>query len=142
LNTKVSLSSAVAGLGTAITAWLGGWDAALQALVLFMVLDYITGLLAAVWHRRVDSEVMFRGGIRKAIILVVVAIGVMLDKVAGNPVPLFRTMIVYYYVAREGLSVIENIGLLGVPLPQFLIRTLAQLQPPDEEDKGNGKEAR
>lgn len=135
MNFKYSLSSAAAGIGTVITAWLGGWDGALRGLVVFMALDYITGFLAAWWQHRVDSDVMFKGGVRKAIILVVVGIGVMLDEMVGNKVPLFRTLVVYYYSAREALSVVENIGILGVPLPQFLTRALAQLQPPGGEEQ-------
>jgi toxin secretion/phage lysis holin len=128
VGTKSSIfSGGIAGLGTMLTAWLGGWDAALRALVVFMVLDYLTGFLAAAKARRLNSEVMFWGGIRKAIILVVVMLGVLLDGLVGNTHPIFRTVVIYFYIAREGLSVTENLGLLGVPLPQFLVMMLEQL---------------
>jgi len=113
--------------GTMASMWLGGWDVALQALVTFMVVDYLTGVLAAIKQRRLNSEVMFWGGLRKGIILLVVAIAVILDRLVGNEDPIFRTLAIYFYVAREGLSILENLGLLGVPLPDFLHRVLEQL---------------
>lgn len=116
-----------AAAGTIVSAWLGGWDVALQALVAFMVVDYLTGVLAAVKQRRLNSEVMFWGGLRKGIILLVVAIAVILDRLVGNEDPIFRTLAIYFYVAREGLSILENLGLLGIPLPDFLRRVLEQL---------------
>lgn len=116
-----------AAAGTIVSAWLGGWDVALQALVAFMVVDYLTGVLAAVKQRRLNSEVMFWGGLRKGIILLVVAMAVILDRLVGNEDPIFRTLAIYFYVAREGLSILENLGLLGVPLPDFLRRVLEQL---------------
>jgi toxin secretion/phage lysis holin len=116
-----------AAAGTIVSAWLGGWDVALQALVAFMVVDYLTGVLAAVKQRRLNSEVMFWGGLRKGIILLVVAMAVILDRLVGNEDPIFRTLAIYFYVAREGLSILENLGLLGIPLPDFLRRVLEQL---------------
>lgn len=116
-----------AAAGTIVSVWLGGWDVALQALVVFMVVDYLTGVLAAVKQRRLNSEVMFWGGLRKGIILLVVAMAVILDRLVGNEDPIFRTLAIYFYVAREGLSILENLGLLGVQLPDFLRRVLEQL---------------
>lgn len=131
---EFGFSTIVAGAGLLITNWLGGWDAALKALIVFMILDYVSGLLAAVKSKQVDSEVMFWGGIRKGAVLAVVAIAVMLDQMAGNKEPMFRTLAVYFYVAREGLSITENLGLLGVPLPGFVTKVLTQLQ-----EKGEAK---
>lgn len=116
-----------AAAGTIVSAWLGGWDVALQALVAFMVVDYLTGVLAAIKQRRLSSEVMFWGGLRKGIILLVLAMAVILDRLVGNEDPIFRTLAIYFYVAREGLSILENLGLLGIPLPDFLRRVLEQL---------------
>lgn len=125
---EFSFSTVIATLGTFISACLGGWDRGLQALVYCMILDYALGLLGAIKNKRVDSEVMFWGGIRKGIILAVVSLAVILDGLVGNKAPLFRTMAVYFYVGREGLSITENLGVLGVPLPKGLRRVLTQLQ--------------
>ncbi|BCJ86440.1 phage holin family protein [Effusibacillus dendaii] len=129
MNVKeISFNTAFAVVSLVVTTWLGGWDAALQALVVFMVLDYITGVLSAIKNKNLDSEVAFWGGIRKAAILVVVAVAVLFDQLTGNKEPIFRTLAIYFYVAREGLSIVENFGLLGVPLPPFVAKVLTQLQ--------------
>lgn len=121
-------STSVAAAGTAITAWLGGWDIALRILIFLMILDYITGFLGAVKQKKVNSEVMFWGGIRKISILAVVALAVLFDQLLGNPDPVLRTLAIYYYVGREGVSVTENFGIIGVPLPPKLRNVLEQLQ--------------
>ncbi|EGW39091.1 holin family protein [Desulfosporosinus sp. OT] len=99
-----------------------------------MILDYVFGLLGAIKNKKVNSETMFWGGIRKGIILAVVSLAVVLDRLVGNNEPIFRTMAVYFYVGREGWSIAENLGILGVPLPGSLKKILTQLQ-----DKGDGK---
>jgi toxin secretion/phage lysis holin len=131
---EFGFNSIIAGAGLLVTNWLGGWDAALKALIVFMILDYATGFLSAWKNKQVDSEVMFWGGIRKGAVLAVVAVAVMMDQMVGNKGPIFRTLAVYFYVAREGLSITENLGLLGVPLPGFVTKVLTQLQ-----EKGEAK---
>lgn len=127
-------STIFAAISTAVSYWLGGWDVALRCLALLMVVDYVTGFLGAIKGHKVDSEVMFWGGIRKCIILVVLAIAVNLDAMLGNQDPVLRTLAIYFYVAREGVSVTENLGILGVPLPPGITKVLTQLQ-----EKGEGK---
>lgn len=131
---EFSFNSIIAAVGTLFSVWLGGWDAILRALVLFMILDYLTGLLGAIKSKSVNSEVMFWGGVRKGIILAVVAVAVMLDEMVGNTEPIFRTLSIYFYLAREGVSVTENLGILGIPLPPAVTKVLAQLQ-----EKGEAK---
>jgi toxin secretion/phage lysis holin len=123
-----SFSALVALAGTSISTILGGWDMLLQFLIVFMILDYLTGLAAAIRHKRVNSEVMYWGGIRKSAILVVIALATMFDSIAAQDVPVFRTMALYFYISREGVSVLENLGHLGVPLPSFLSKFLEQLR--------------
>jgi toxin secretion/phage lysis holin len=123
----------MAAVGTVLSACLGGWDRGLQALVYCMIIDYAFGLLGAIKNKNVDSEMMFWGGIRKGAILMVVSIAVMLDGLVGNSEPIFRTMAVYFYVGREGWSITENLGILGVPLPDGLRRVLTQLQDQDQD---------
>lgn len=135
MNVKeFSLSTVIAAIGTIISAYLGGWDAALNVLVVLMVIDYVTGFLGAIKNKKVDSEIMFWGGLRKGIILAVVVLAVLLDEMVGNPAPILRTLAIYFYVAREGVSVTENLGILGVPLPPGISRVLSQLQ-----EKGEAK---
>lgn len=132
---EFTFSTMLAMAGTAISMFLGGWDIAVQLLIYCMVMDYATGVLGAFKSHTVNSEVMFWGGVRKAIIFIVIALAVLLDQMIGNNTPIFRTMALYFYVGREGLSLIENIGILGVPLPGILKKTLEQLQ-----EKGDVKQ--
>lgn len=133
MGKEYSFSAIVAAIGTFISYWLGGWDVALQVLIAFMIIDYITGFLGAVKTKKVNSETMFWGGIRKGIIIVVIAIAVMLDRLLGNQEPIFRMLALYFYIAREGLSIIENFGILGVPFPEKIKKVLVQLQEKGEE---------
>jgi toxin secretion/phage lysis holin len=112
----------------------------LKFLIVFMVLDYLTGLAKAIRHKNVNSEVMYWGGIRKSAILVVIALATMFDSLAAQDVPVFRTLALYFYLSREGISVIENLGQLGVPLPSFLRLFLVQLKEKGgkEYKKGGG----
>lgn len=123
----------VSALGTCISCWLGGWDVALRVLIAFMVIDYVTGFLGAVKTHKVDSEVMFWGGIRKGVIIIVITIAVMLDQLLGDNEPIFRMMALYFYIAREGLSIAENFGILGVPFPEKIKKVLVQLQEKGDE---------
>jgi len=120
--------SSIAVVGTVVSSFLGGWDVALKVLVVFIVADYVTGVLAALKRRQLNSEVMFWGGIRKGALMLVIAIAVLLDELIGNQAPVFRMLALYFYIAREGLSVIENLGLLGVWVPDAIKQILEQLQ--------------
>lgn len=125
---EYGFSAIVAAIGTFVSYWLGGWDVALRVLIAFMIIDYITGFLGAIKTKKVDSDAMFWGGIRKGVIIVVIAIAVMLDQLLRNSEPIFRMMALYFYIAREGLSIVENFGILGVPFPEKLKKVLVQLQ--------------
>lgn len=131
---EFTFNAVIATIGTTLSAWLGGWDIALNALIVLMIIDYATGLLVAVREHRVNSETMFWGGIRKITILAVVAMAFMFDQMLGNTEPILRTLAIYFYAAREGLSVTENLGIIGVPLPPVIVRVLEQLQ-----SRGEGK---
>ncbi|MFK7695915.1 holin family protein [Paenibacillus sp. HJGM_3] len=109
------------------TNWLGGWDVALKVLLYLMAADYVTGVLGAIRTKTVNSDVMFWGGIRKVTLLFVIGLATLLDEWVGNGVPVFRTAAVYFYAGREGLSVAENLGTLGVPLPGLIRDYLQQL---------------
>lgn len=136
MNAKeFSFSTFIATVGTILCSILGGWDVTLKVLVVLMVIDYVTGFLGAIKNKQVNSEVMFWGGIRKGLILAVIIIAVSLDEMVGNSVPILRTLAIYFYVTREGISVTENLGILGVPLPASIRRVLIQLQKKDDKDE-------
>ncbi len=113
-------------VGGTITAALGGWDLALQVLVLFVVLDYITGLVAAWYSKTLNSQVGFRGICKKVLLFIPVAICYALDQVLGQEI--LRSLAIFFYIANEGLSITENLGLCGVPVPAQLMGALEQLK--------------
>ena len=127
------LAAILSGITTIVTSYLGGWDAALKILVFLMVADYAFGVLAAWKRKQINSEIMFWGGIRKGAVMLVIVIAILLDDLIGNTAPIFRNLALYFYIAREGLSVVENMGLLGVKLPGFLVQVLEQLQQKSEQ---------
>lgn len=134
---EFGLSALLALVGSFFSTYLGGWDAALKLLVALMIIDYITGLLSAWQGKTVSSDTMFWGGLKKGAVLLVIIIAVLLDQIIGDA-PLFRTLAIFYYISREGLSVTENLGKMGVPLPPALVNALAQLKDrgmKDEEKK-------
>ncbi len=107
---------------------LGGWDGPLNFLILLMAADYTSGFLAAARHKRLNSDVMFWGGIRKGYILVVLLLAVQADNVFNNGEAVFRTMAIFFYISREAISVFENSSLLGVKWPQPWVDFFTQLK--------------
>ena len=131
---ETALGGVVASIGVFATQWLGGWDQTLKILLVLMVADYITGVLGAFKTKTVNSDIMFWGGIRKIVVLFVIGLASLLDQWIGMDAPILRIAALYFYVAREGLSVVENLGTLGVPLPSQITKFLTQLQ-----EKGESK---
>ena len=140
---KNGILAGLAVFGSFAANALGGWDASLQVLVALMVADYLTGVLvAAVWQRSnksasgaLDSKAGFKGILKKCMILLLVWIGVLLDNATG--VNYIRMAVVLFFVGNEGISLLENLGLMGVPFPAFLKRALEALR--DQGDKGRDK---
>lgn len=132
--------AAMAALGSMVTKALGGWDAALRVLVGLMAIDYLTGLMTAgIWHNSnksdsgaLDSRAGFKGLCRKCVVLMLVWIGVLLDEAMGADY--VRMAVILFFVGNEGLSLLENIGLMGVKYPPFLKNALEALR--DKGEKG------
>ena len=135
---KNGILAGLAVFGSFAANALGGWDASLQVLIALMVADYITGVLvAAVWHKSsksetgaLDSKAGFKGILKKGMILVLVWLGVLLDRATGANY--IRTAVVLFFIGNEGISLLENLGLMGVPYPEFLKRAMEALH-----EKGN-----
>lgn len=119
-------------LATGIAYFLGGWDIALQTLLIVIVLDYITGICKAIYNKKINSTVGLKGIIKKVGYLMIVAVAVILDNIVGNTGAI-RTLVIYFFVANEGISIIENWGGMGLPLPQKIIDVLEQLKKESEE---------
>lgn len=119
-------------LGGLLTNYLGGWDTVMQVLVIFVVLDYLTGIIAAWYEKKLDSGVGYRGIPKKILVFAIVGLAYQIDKTLGQE--LFRSLATWFYLANEALSVIENCGRVGVPIPSFLRTALEQLK--DKSDAG------
>ena len=125
----------VALIATFFTYLFGGWDLALKILITFMILDYVTGVIYAYVIKTLNSEIGFKGLIKKCMILVVLIVGVALDRMLGNDGTfVFRTLVCYFYIANEGISLLENISNLGVPIPNKIRNALEQLNKDEESE--------
>lgn len=139
-HAKNMLLAAVATAGSVVAHALGGWDGALALLLAMMAADFLTGwLVAAVWKRSnksatgaLDSRAGWKGLCRKGVVLVLVWVGVMLDNALG--IGYVRTAVCLFFAGNEGLSLLENLGLMGVPFPKFLKNALEALR--DKGDEG------
>lgn len=110
-----------------VTYFLGGWDVALQTLLLVMALDYVTGICKAIKQKKLNSKAGLMGILKKFGYIVIVALSVVVDHLAGNTGAV-RTLVIYFFVANDGLSILENWGAMGLPLPKKLFEVLEQLK--------------
>ena len=124
----------VVSVSTGLTWFLGTWDTALAVLVCFMVLDYVTGLLRAYVNKEVSSDAGLKGIARKAVIFVVLIVAVLLDRLLNTGNWVFRTLICYFYIANESISLLENCAGLGLPIPEKLKEALAQLKEGEKKE--------
>lgn len=112
----------------------GELNGLLLALIAFMVLDYITGLSVAVVKKELSSEIGFKGIFKKVLILILVGVGNILDVHVLGEGSICRSAVIGFYLANEGISILENAGKLGLPLPKKLIEILKQLKSKEDEE--------
>lgn len=133
-NAIYSIKMGAMMLGAVIGAVIGELDGIMKALIAFMVIDYLTGVIVA-WNKgTLSSGVGFWGLVKKVFILFLVIVGNMLDVHVIGSGAVTRSAVIAFYLANEGLSILENVGKLGVPYPEKLRKVLAQLK---EDDNGN-----
>ena len=106
---------------------LGGWDIAIQSLIIVMVIDYLTGIASAVYNKQLSSKIGFKGIIKKFCYLLVVALSVVIDNLTGQS-GIIRSLVIYFFVANDGLSIIENMAEMNIKLPKKLIDSLNQIK--------------
>lgn len=123
-----------AAVGGWLGYFLGGWDGFLYALLTFVVIDYITGLMCAVLDKKLSSEVGFRGIFKKVLIFSLVAIGHIIDKNVIGDGSVIRTAVIFFYLSNEGISILENAVHVGLPVPQKLKDILEQLHNRSEKE--------
>lgn len=111
----------------------GGIDAAFKCLIIIMIIDYISGVIAN--RINLDSKIGFKGIAKKVMILALVAVGAQVDKAMGTDGYICRTLVTMFYIANESLSIVENSAKMGLPVPQKLIDCLEQLKGNDESEE-------
>lgn len=124
-----------AAIGGWLGYFLGGCDGLLYALIAFVVIDYLTGIMCAISDHTLSSEVGFRGICRKVLIFLLVGIANVLDiHVLGNG-SVLRTAVIFFYISNEGVSLLENAAHLGLPVPEKVKDVLEQLHGRSEGDE-------
>lgn len=113
----------------------GKADGLLYALIAFMALDYITGVIVAIVRKELNSEVGFKGIAKKVLILVLVAVGHIIDVHVLGGGAVCRSAVIGFYLANEGISILENAGNLGIPLPKKLMAVLQQLKKDNDKEE-------
>lgn len=126
---------------TVVGGWLGyflgGCDGLILALVLFVVADYITGVMCAVTDKKLSSSIGFKGIFRKVLIFMLVGIANIIDFQVIKQGSVIRTAVIFFYLSNEGLSLIENAAHLGLPVPEKLKNVLEQLHDKDRKDNNH-----
>lgn len=141
-TTKHNVCAVIGVIGGLVASALGGWDVLLETLVVFMLLDYLTGLIvAAVFHASpkstnggMESRASLKGLFRKVGIIVAVIVAVHLDEVVG--VDFVRNSVIIAFIVSEGISIGENLGLMGVPYPKWIIKAFDILQERADAEQG------
>lgn len=124
----------IAVIGGWLGWFLGGCDGLLYALLAFVVIDYITGIMCAVVDKKLSSEVGFKGIFKKVIIFALVGVGHILDTRIIGAGSVLRTAVIFFYLSNEGVSLLENAAYLGLPVPQKLKSVLEQLHDRSEKE--------
>lgn len=119
-------------MGGFVGWFLGGFDGFLYALMVFVIIDYLTGVMVAILEKKLSSAVGFRGIFKKILIFCLVAIGHIIDTQVIQNGSVLRTAVIFFYLSNEGISILENVAMIGLPVPEQLKSVLQQLR--DEKD--------
>lgn len=128
-----------AAIGGWLGYFLGGCDGLLYALIAFAVIDYITGVMCAVADKKLSSAVGFKGICRKVLIFLLVGIANVLDVQVIGSGSVLRTAVIFFYISNEGVSLLENVAHLGLPVPEKIKTVLEQLHDRAESGKDGGE---
>ena len=123
---KAYISTAFSFIATSFMWLVGGFDLAFKTLAIIMVLDYITGVISAIYKKKVNSKIGFKGILKKSLYFVVIILASLLDRLLNQDI--IRYVVIYFFVANDGISIIENIAKCNVKLPNKLLEILEQLK--------------
>jgi toxin secretion/phage lysis holin len=129
-----AIQMVLAAVGGWLGYFLGGCDGLLIALVVFVAVDYVTGVMCAVVDKKLSSEVGFKGICRKVLIFLLVGIANVLDAEVLKTGSILRTAVIFFYLSNEGISLLENAGHLGLPIPKKMKKVLKQLHDRSEKE--------
>lgn len=124
---QMLLKTGIGAIIAIISYLIGGFDVSFKALLIIMILDYLTGIMSAYKEKKLSSKIGFKGILKKCLYIVLVIVGVTVDNLLGHP-NVTRIAVIYYLIANDGLSIIENLTELGVPIPIKLKESLQQLK--------------
>lgn len=127
-NASEWIKVVLAAIGGGLAWFFGPWDVLISVLVGFIAVDYLLGVINAGMKKELSSEIGFKGLLRKVVIFLLVDVGALLDKVMPGGNGAIRAAVCTFYIANEGLSILENAGALGLPLPPKLKGILKQLE--------------
>lgn len=127
----------ISALGGWIGYFMGGCDGLIYALVAFVAVDYITGIMCAIADKKLSSEIGFKGICKKVLIFLLVGIANILDVQVIGTGCVVRTAVIFFYISNEGVSILENASHLGLPVPEKLKDILQQLHDRTEENDDN-----
>ena len=129
------VNNAISIILTTFVYLVGGIDIAMKSLLVVIVIDYITGVISAIYNKKLNSTIGLKGILKKFSYLIIVSLSVILDRIVGDTGAI-RTIVIYFFVANDGISIVENIGKMGVPLPKKLTEVLEQLRNKGHEESG------
>jgi toxin secretion/phage lysis holin len=119
-------------IGGYIGWFLGGFDGLLYALVAFVIIDYITGIMVAILEKKLSSSIGFKGIFKKVLIFTFVGIGHIVDIYILQNGSAIRTAVIFFYLSNEGLSIVENAAKIGLPVPENLKKVFTELKKEDD----------
>ena len=127
-------------VGTILAFSFGGWSQVLSVFLIIIIIDYITGVLAAIKTKSgLNSKIGFWGLTRKALMFLVILIAHQIDLLIGNEIEAVKSGVIYFYMANELISITENYGRLGLPLPNQITRLIEVLKNKDKQDEKSDK---
>ncbi len=129
---KNALNLIITPVVASLACVFGDWDGALRLLLTVIFLDYATGICKAIYGKKLDSSIGAKGIVKKVGYLIVVAMAQGLDQINGN-IGAIRTLIIYFFIANESLSILENWGDMGLPLPKKIFNMFKQLKSESDE---------
>ena len=127
IQMKYAINNIISIILTTFVYLMGGLDIALYSLIIVIVIDYLTGIGSAIYNNELSSKIGLKGIIKKFCYLLIVALSVVIDNLLGQS-GLIRSLVIYFFVANDGLSIIENMAKMNVKLPQKLIDALEQIK--------------